>query len=294
MTDPIAELFSALSTGAIACIVLWIAWRKNFFRWPHTEFSSAPISLCHVLIVFGIYFLATTFGVIPVVQIIKALFRFSGSLLTPLYLSVWAHLAISLLIIFLFLLFGNGFRPDAMKAAWKGRDGPPRVGEDIGIGAIAWIISFPLVLSSSHLFDLFIYLVFHVQNVPDQTAVEFLKMTMNHPFYFFLNLLSIIVFAPLIEELMFRGFLQTYARKFLRPAGAIFVSSLCFSLFHFTPEQGLGNISIIGSLLILAFFLGFVYERQGSLIASISLHAIFNALSVLNLYFLGGTPRAPL
>ena len=39
---------------------------------------------------------------------------------------------------------------------------------------------------------------------------------------------------------------------------------------------------------ILALFLGYLYERQGSLIAPIALHASFNAISVMNIYFLGG------
>jgi len=286
------EILGALSLGALSFLAVWIAWRKDFFCWQEKDLSQAPVSLGHVSTVFGIYFFVTVFCVSGIVKLLKMSLTFFGMSNDPTHLLVWIHLAVSSLILFALILFGNGFNPQTMKMVWHRGEKDSHKEKDIAIGALAWLISFPLVLFASQLLDLFVYVVFHVEKLPDQTAVEFLKRTMESPLYFFLNLLSIIVLAPLIEELLFRGFLQTYARKFFRPAGAIFVSSVCFSLFHFAVAQGLGNIPIIGSLLILSFFLGFVYERQNSLWASISLHAIFNALSVLNLYFLGRTPGA--
>ena len=107
-------------------------------------------------------------------------------------------------------------------------------------------------------------------------------------------LFTIILLAPLIEEILFRGFLQTFIRQHLGSRQAIGITSLLFALFHYAPEQGLGNIPIVGSLLVLALFLGFVYEKRGSLLAPITLHACFNSISVLNLYFLGGFPQSPI
>jgi hypothetical protein len=123
--------------------------------------------------------------------------------------------------------------------------------------------------------------------MPDQTAVRFVKMTLEHPPYFLLAALSVSVLAPLIEETLFRGFLQSFIRKHLGSTQAIWITATCFSLFHFSLDQGVGNIPIIGSLFCLALFLGFLYEKQRSLLASITLHATFNTFSILNLYFLG-------
>jgi membrane protease YdiL (CAAX protease family) len=61
---------------------------------------------------------------------------------------------------------------------------------------------------------------------------------------------------------------------------AIVFSSICFSAFHFSFSQGIGNISLLFSLFVFALFLGFIYERQGSLFASISLHMTLNIVSV--------------
>lgn len=292
MINSSEEVLNGLFLGLAAALVLWIARRRGFFRHPEKDLSGSPISLGHVIASFGIYFFVTIFCVSAIAKLLKVLLTSLGMSTDAMHLLVWIHLLVSSLILFLLLLFGNGFNPQTMRVVWHRGEKDRHFRQDVAIGALAWLISFPLVLFTSQLLDLFVYFVFSVEKVPDQTAVEFLKITMAYPLYFFLNLLSIIVFAPLIEELLFRGFLQTYARKFFGPFGAIFVSSICFSLFHFAWSQGLGNIPIVGSLLVLSFFLGFVYERQNSLWASISLHAIFNALSVLNLYFLGRTPGA--
>jgi membrane protease YdiL (CAAX protease family) len=69
------------------------------------------------------------------------------------------------------------------------------------------------------------------------------------------------------------------------PKKAIIFSALCFSLFHLAPSQGIGNISLVASLFLFALFLGFIYERQASLFASIGLHMTFNAVSTVRILF---------
>ena len=59
------------------------------------------------------------------------------------------------------------------------------------------------------------------------------------------------------------------------------IASLIFAAFHFSTSQGLNNIELLVSLFVLSCFLGFLYERQESLLASMALHATFNAISIL-------------
>jgi hypothetical protein len=99
-------------------------------------------------------------------------------------------------------------------------------------------------------------------------------------------LFIVIIAAPVIEELLFRGFLQNYFKRYLGTKAAILITSLCFALFHLAPSQGLGNISLVISLFSFACFLGFVYERQKSLFASIGLHMFFNLVSSIRILFL--------
>ena len=69
------------------------------------------------------------------------------------------------------------------------------------------------------------------------------------------------------------------------PKKAIVFSALCFALFHYAPSQGMGNISLLATLFLFALFLGFIYERQASLFASIGLHMTFNAVSTFRILF---------
>jgi len=113
-------------------------------------------------------------------------------------------------------------------------------------------------------------------------------MTFGYPLYLVFAILTIGVFAPIIEEILFRGFLQSWIRQHLGSKQAILITSLLFAFFHYSPEQGIANITIIASLFVFSLFIGFVYEKQGMLASPIMLHSLFNAINGCNLYFFGG------
>jgi len=84
-----------------------------------------------------------------------------------------------------------------------------------------------------------------------------------------------IVVVPFVEEFIFRGMIQTLLRSYIvRPWPAIFLASLVFIIFHANPEHWL-------ALFALSLCLGYTYEKSGSLLRSIFVHALFNAMSVL-------------
>ena len=69
--------------------------------------------------------------------------------------------------------------------------------------------------------------------LPDRFADEF-RMLMNHP----IGIFSIVIMAPLMEELLVRGGMQGHLmRKWKNPLWAIVVSSLIFGLIHGNPVQ---------------------------------------------------------
>jgi membrane protease YdiL (CAAX protease family) len=122
--------------------------------------------------------------------------------------------------------------------------------------------------------------------LPDQEAIAFAKSSFKQPYQFAMAFITLVFFAPLIEETLFRGFIQSFIRRFLGSKKAILLTSLIFSSMHFTMSQGLRNITLIGSLFVFSLFLGFIYERQRNLLASITLHFLFN-LNNLLIVFLG-------
>jgi membrane protease YdiL (CAAX protease family) len=91
-------------------------------------------------------------------------------------------------------------------------------------------------------------------------------------------LLSAVVLAPLLEELIFRGLVQTAVLEVVGPArrwSAIALASLLFTSMHLSmPWQ------VLPGLFTLSCILGWLYERSGSLWPSIALHAAFNAANV--------------
>ena len=81
--------------------------------------------------------------------------------------------------------------------------------------------------------------------------------------------------VPFVEELIFRGMIQTMLRSYIvKPWPAIFLASLVFIIFHANPEHWL-------ALFALSLCLGYTYEKSGSLFRPIFVHAMFNAMSVL-------------
>jgi membrane protease YdiL (CAAX protease family) len=87
-----------------------------------------------------------------------------------------------------------------------------------------------------------------------------------------------VVIAPLLEEMMFRGFVQTTIRSYINIKNsawpAILASSMFFALMHADPSHW-------PSLFILGVCLGYSYEKSGSLFRPIFIHLFFNATSII-------------
>lgn len=155
---------------------------------------------------------------------------------------------------------------------------------DIKIGLLGWIIGSFLAFLLGQISDLCLYLKFGELHY-EQAAVHQLKVALANPPILVATLFSILIFAPIAEEFLFRYALQNYLKKYLNTKYAILVAGFAFALLHLSPSQGIGNITLMISLWTLGSFLGWVYERQGSLLTSITLHAIFNGVSTLQIIF---------
>jgi membrane protease YdiL (CAAX protease family) len=91
--------------------------------------------------------------------------------------------------------------------------------------------------------------------------------------------LVVVVIAPLIEELVYRGVLYRAFRDRAGVGLGIAGSSLVFAFAHFEPDHFL-------PLLLIGALLAWISERAGSLRPAIVMHALYNALS-LGLYLIG-------
>ena len=156
------------------------------------------------------------------------------------------------------------------------------------IGMASWLVVFPAISFITSISELLVYYFFNVTKLPNQTAIDFLNRSLSTHLYFVLAIIQIAIFAPIIEEIIFRGFLYNFIKKILNRNAAIILSSLAFGALHYSPYQKLANIYIVTSIAFFGVFLSLIYERQKSLISPIFLHFAFNSLSLLNLVFFKG------
>jgi membrane protease YdiL (CAAX protease family) len=103
-----------------------------------------------------------------------------------------------------------------------------------------------------------------------------------------LHLLAGAVVAPVAEEVLFRGFALTAWRRSVGVQQAIVRSSVVFVLAHvlfvggdtFGEAASLALVAGVARVPI-AFVLGWLYVRTGSLWGPIGLHAAFNAILIV-------------
>lgn len=99
--------------------------------------------------------------------------------------------------------------------------------------------------------------------------------------------ISLVILAPLVEEIMVRGFLYSSFRKAMPKIAAMLVTSLIFAAAHL-PEGGAAGPLYIAALdtFILGLVLVYLREKTGSLWASITLHAVKNGVAFLALFII--------
>ena len=185
----------------------------------------------------------------------------------------------------LWLLWRAGRVPGGCREGWRGVGlVPGRVWRDLKVGVVGVAAGVPLVMG-------LVTLVVMVGLWAGVAAPAF-----GHPVFEVIqggasvgvllgHGLSAVVLAPVFEECIFRGLVQT---SLLVGAGwghrwkVIFVSSALFTLVHAgLPWQVLPGLFVLGVLL------GWVYERTGSLLPAVLVHMGFNALNFFLVVLVG-------
>jgi membrane protease YdiL (CAAX protease family) len=274
------SIYGILIFGLIGTVTNVIGWKQGFYKWE--PLPTPRIYFGQLLSVFAIY-LGTTFLLMR--HFIWLLERYSREDLS-IGAIVLLQFFVMLFMMIALYVYGRVQRGTEFRKAWKNPSQTPQSSPlyDFLLGAAAWLLAFPVVQVVGQLFDLFLYIVYPT-NSYEQIAVRYLKTTLSSTPLTVLALISIVIVAPIVEEFLFRATLQTYFKRHLGAKKAILMSAVCFAFFHYSPDQGVGNLSLIPSLFTFACFLGYIYERQGSLYASIGLHLTFNFISSFRILF---------
>lgn len=115
---------------------------------------------------------------------------------------------------------------------------------------------------------------------------------LSHYYEYILAFVTLVVLAPIAEELLVRGYLYGKLRKVLPVAGAAVLSALLFSFLHIGFTDADGNFAIVGlnvalNVLPLGIVLAVLRETTGSIWASVLLHMMKNGVAF---YFLFVNP----
>lgn len=130
------------------------------------------------------------------------------------------------------------------------------------------LLSIPLIFAGM----IFLNLCCEFLNVPDMMQDTFVHMSNS-----VLGVIAIVIMAPLVEELLFRGAIEGhFLRKGTKPVYAILISAAVFGIIHMNPVQ-----MLFGFLIGLIF--GWLYYRTGSVVPGIIGHFINNGLSCITM-----------
>jgi membrane protease YdiL (CAAX protease family) len=123
-----------------------------------------------------------------------------------------------------------------------------------------------------------------------QLPVVLLKEAFKISTFVGMNMLfHICVRAPIVEEIVFRGFLQdkikdlqtiVFGKKALlnkiHKIVRITLQAACFGAMHYHPMQGASNIPIVVLTSCVGFICGFFKEEENSLVSPIGFHSVVN------------------
>ena len=261
---PFPNWFVGLLAVGIVLTVVWIVRRVAYPRkvsLVHTPGRSNSLTPLHLLVLMLAVLLIVRTASLVLSRFTLAQGRQTILLMAMLQLlSLFGGLAVAL------MSFDLGIRRGMGLTLRRWRTGTVR-------GVIACLIALPACLGLL-LLTHYVLAALGIQIDPGHPLLRTVRQT-PLPWQVLICFMTIVL-APLSEEIVFRGLLQSMLRQYTRrPWVAILVTSVLFAAMHYQVW------STIPSLMLLSVMLGYNYERTGRLLPSIVAHAAFNAIFIL-------------
>jgi membrane protease YdiL (CAAX protease family) len=146
----------------------------------------------------------------------------------------------------------------------------------LGRAVILLLLALPLIAAA-----LLISQIVLATGGDDASAQELVRFLARSPSALAKGVVAVsaIVLAPIQEEFIFRGYIYGVLRRYVGVPVGILVNAAIFAGIHLHAPSFAG-------LFVLAVCLTLAYEWTGSLLVPITVHALFNSLSIINV--LGG------
>lgn len=142
---------------------------------------------------------------------------------------------------------------------------------DIGLGLVAWVPYFLLawlgLALAAALWPGF--------NLAETQEIGF--KTFTNQAGMLVAFFTLVVVAPVAEEILLRGYLYGKLRRYIGLIGSILLTSLCFAVLH-------GQLNVGIDVFMLSVVLCLLRETTGSIWAGIILHATKNSLAYFMLF----------
>ncbi len=184
-----------------------------------------------------------------------------GAIAVPMLWALVASGVLTLILMWLYLRKGDRAQTLGL-SSW----GNWSLGWTVGIGALLMIGA----AAFNQLYSTYIIPGIEMQDQINKIIAAIPKTSINVTF----GVLVIAVLAPILEEVLFRGLLQTSLSRHMPAAAAIGLSAFLFAVVHGQPYA-------ILPLMLLGAVFGYLYYKTGSLRVNIALHVINNGAALL-------------
>jgi len=151
----------------------------------------------------------------------------------------------------------------------------PRLARAIFLGALVSILVLPVALSLAGLTE---RLIRAFGSAPEIQQPVKMVMEATSVRQLIVHGLAAVIFAPIVEEIIFRGVLYPAVKRYSSPRAALWGVSLLFALTHM-------NLTALIALTVLGIILTFLYETTNNLVTPIVAHSVFNAVNFAYMVF---------
>lgn len=148
---------------------------------------------------------------------------------------------------------------------------------DIFITPLGFVAYFVM----TYLFTLVVSLLFPAVNLMESQDTGF--NSLNSSTEYIGAFITLVLLAPIAEEVLFRGYLFGALRRYIKPWLTILITSIIFGFVH-------GNINLMIDTFALGLVLGTLRQTTGSVWAPILLHMTKNGLAFYLLFINPGFP----
>lgn len=101
--------------------------------------------------------------------------------------------------------------------------------------------------------------------------------SLEHPWILWIVIPTLVVFTPIVEEILFRAGIYRLLRNKMPGVPAAILTGFCFAILH-------DSLAGIFPLAVLSCVLCYAYEYTGKLAVPVILHGLFNLNTVLMIY----------